>query len=65
MIGYTKAIEPAIRAAIEKSPMLCVVGSTNLLFLYSDVFHPPLQYSVKAASAESGCGGPRVVVPAR
>lgn len=64
LTGYVAAIEPAIRAAIEKSPALCVVGRTNLHFLYADTFHPPLQYSVKAAQAESQCGS-RVVVPAR
>ena len=62
-VGYTRAIEPAIRAAVEKSSMICVVGRTNLFFLYADTFHVPLQYSVKAARAESQCGS-RVVVPA-
>lgn len=63
-VGYTRAIEPAIRAAVEKSPMICVVGQTNLFFLYTDSFHVPLKYSVKAARVASRCGS-RVVVPVR
>ena len=62
-VGYMGAIEPAIRAAIEKSPTICVAGRTNLFFLYTDTFHAPLRYSVKAARFESQCGS-RVVVPA-
>ena len=63
VVGYTRAIEPAIRAAVEKSPMICVVGGANRVFLYTDTFHVPLQYSVKAARFASQCGS-RVVVPA-
>jgi len=63
-VGYTLAIEPAIRDAVEKSPMICVIGRTNLVFLYAETFHVPLQYSVKAARDESQCGS-RVIVPAR
>ena len=62
-VGYMGAIEPAIRAAVEKSPTICVAGRTNLFFLYTDAFHAPLRYSVKAARFESQCGS-RVVVPA-
>jgi len=40
-----------------------VAGRTNLFFLYTDTFHAPLRYSVKAARFESQCGS-RVVVPA-
>ena len=64
MIAYTSAIEPAIRAGLEKSAALCVVGRTNSIFLYADIFHAPLRYSVKAARTDEQCGS-RVVVPAR
>jgi hypothetical protein len=64
VVAYTAAIEPTIQAAIEKGPMLCVVGNTNLFFFYADTFHPHLRYSIKAAQAERSCGS-RVVIPAR
>jgi hypothetical protein len=63
-VAYMQAIAPAIRAAVEESSMICVVGATNLFFLYTDIFHVPLQYSVKAAAARSKCGA-RVVVRVR
>jgi hypothetical protein len=62
-VAYMGAIEPAIRVGVEKSPMICVAGRTNLFFLYTDTFHAPLRYSVKSALVESQCGS-RVVVPA-
>ena len=63
-VAYMQAITPGIVAAVEKSSMICVVGRTNLFFLYTDTFHVPLQYSVKAARTGSQCGA-RVVVRVR
>jgi hypothetical protein len=64
VVAYTKAIEATLRDAIQRSPEICVVGRTNLFFLYADTFHPPMRYSVKAARSAQECGA-RVVVPAR
>jgi hypothetical protein len=64
MVEYVRGIEPTIRAALEQGPMLCVVGRTKSAFLYADTFHPPLEYSVKAARRDSQCGS-RVIIPAR
>ena len=61
-VAITESIEPAIRAAVEKSPDICVLGNTNLFLLYTDDFHPSLQYSVKAAYSPPQCGA-RVVLP--
>jgi hypothetical protein len=61
-VAITEKIEPAIRAAVEKNPKICVLGMTNLFLLYADEFHPSLQYSVKAAYYPSQCGS-RLVLP--
>ena len=61
-VAITGSIEPAIRAAVEKNPDICVLGNTNLFLLYADDFHPSLQYSVKAAYYPAQCGS-RSVLP--
>jgi len=61
-VAITESIEPAIRAAVEKNPEICVLGMTNLFLLYADEFHPSLQYSVKAAYYPPQCGS-RLVLP--
>jgi hypothetical protein len=61
--GYTEAIEPSIEDAIEENPALCLVGATNLAYLYADTFHAPLHYTVKAALDEEECGSRFVMEP--
>jgi hypothetical protein len=61
-VAITQSIEPAIRAAVEKNPDICVLGTTNLFMLYIDEFHPSLHYSVKAAYYPQQCGS-RLVLP--
>jgi hypothetical protein len=56
VIGITESLEPAIKAAVEKKPDICVLGSTNLFLLYTTDFHPSLRYSVKAAYEQKQCG---------
>ena len=61
-VSIIESLEPAIRAAVEKSPDICVLGSTNLFLLYTEDFHPSLRYSVKAAYYPAQCGS-RLILP--
>lgn len=63
-LDYIAAIDPDIRAALAESTELCVTGGAQLSYLYTENFHAPFHYAVKAVFEADECGT-WLVIPAR
>lgn len=60
-VHMQKKVKLDILKKIHEGDEVCIVGKRPYTFLYASEFHPPSQYSLKAADHASECGTRKVI----